>query len=363
MKKNIVLFTVVLLLAAIGYWLSEQQLEGEGTYTGNIHTRFAIEDISTIERVFLTNRKGERILLEKKDGYWTLLNQVSKKNYKVNPNAMHYFLETLRRIRVRNAVAQAALPNVVSSMASDAIKVEVYGAEKARLKTYYMGAMTDGGQGNFIKMEGSEQVYIGYIPNFQGTLDSRFSLVEEEWRDKAFVRLNPADLEFLELAYQEPSQRKHSFRIEMKGKDGYTVKPLAGEEKAVELLNVTNVKAYVNDCDVFSAERILENKFVMDSVLGSTPFVVFSYKTKKQNQPQRIIIYSLLNPSADRGDGIMGVRNQIQRYFVYINQDHFYLAQHLVLRRLLWGYDFFFEQSGVKLEEDEAVFKGNTRRN
>jgi hypothetical protein len=363
MKKNIVLFTVVLLLAAIGYWLSEQQLEGEGTYSGNIHTSFAIEDVSVIERVFLTNRKGERILLEKQDGYWMFLNQVSKKSYKVNPNAIHYFLETLRRIRVRNAVAQAALPNVVSSMASNATKIEIYGAEKVRLKTYYMGAMTDGGQGNFIKMEGSEQIYIGYIPNFQGTLDTRFSLIEEEWRDKAFVRLNPSDLEFLELAYQEPSQRKHSFRIEMKGKDGYTVKPLAGEEKAAELLNVTNVKAYVNDCDVFSAERILENKFVMDSVLGSTPFVVLSYKTKKQNQPQRIIIYSLLNPSADRGDGIIGVRNQIQRYFVYINQDHFYLAQHLVLRRLLWGYDFFFKQSGIQLEEDEAVFKENIRRN
>jgi hypothetical protein len=65
----------------------------------------------------------------------------------------------------------------------------------------------------------------------------------------------------------------------------------------------------------------------------------------------------LSNPTADRGDGDPGHRQKIQRYFVDIDEDNFYLTQHLVMRSLFWGYDFFFQNAPVQLQEDEMKTK------
>jgi hypothetical protein len=65
----------------------------------------------------------------------------------------------------------------------------------------------------------------------------------------------------------------------------------------------------------------------------------------------------LHNPTADRGDGDPGHRQKIQRYFVDINEDNFFLTQHMVMRSLFWGHDFFFQNAPVVLEEDEVSTK------
>ena len=70
-------------------------------------------------------------------------------------------------------------------------------------------------------------------------------------------------------------------------------------------------------------------------------------------------IYSLYNPDADRGDGRPGHRQKLQRYYIDVDADNFFLVQHLVFRKFLLSYDVFFNKAPVILNEDEAHIKGS----
>ena len=115
-----------------------------------------------------------------------------------------------------------------------------------------------------------------------------------------------------------------------------------------------NVDTYLEDFETIFAEKILYNKPLRDSILTTRPFAIVRYKARYHNEAQTFRLYSLYNPKADRGDGQAGHRQKIQRYFVDINENNFFLAQHLVIRKILWGYSFFFKANNIDLEEDEA---------
>lgn len=356
MRQLVALVVLFLALGGLAWWQVSQSTTQKDTYAESKHTMFAIEDVDQVQRIFLADREGHQALLERVDGLdWTYTNKSTGKKYRANPGAVVTLLQTLHRIRVREAVNEAAEEVAVNSLATESIKVEIYGKADIPLRVYYVGSMVSGATGNYIIMQDAEQPYIGYIPNFQGTIDTRYIVDDMGWRDKAFVRVKPEQLEFVEVAYQDPSQRGSSFRISRQG-NGYTVQPVYEETTArpAEQLNTTNVETYMEDFDVIASEMLLLNKAQRDTVITTLPFAVVTYKATYHNEPQVFRIYPIYNPYADRGDGLPGHRQKIQRYFIDIDEDHFYLAQHLVLRSMLWGYDFFFQSSPVVLQEDEG---------
>ena len=349
-------------LGAFAIWKIQNPDKVEDTFANSLHTQFALEDVNQIQRVFLADRAGNQALLERNEDLdWTYTNKSNQKQFRAHPSAIYTLLETIKKIRTREPVAKSAVPNVVKSLAAKATKVEIYDKNNNKLRVYYVGTMASGATGNYMIMEGSERPYVIYIPNFQGTIDTRFMVREEDWRDKAVFRVKPEDLEFVQVEYQAPNQQFESFKIAKEG-DRYNVTPLSPDAPnvySIDQVNQDNADTYFQDFDVLGAEKIIYNKEQRDTVITSTPFAIISYKTNYHNEPQTFRLYSIYNPNADRGDGQVGHRQKIQRYFIDIDEDHFYLGQHLVIRKLLWGYSFFFQKEAVQLVEDEAATKQN----
>lgn len=357
MRKLFALVVLFLILGGLAWWQVQKSTTQKDSYAEEKHTMFAVQDIDQIQRVFLANREGRRVLLERiEDLNWTYTDQETGKTYRANPGVVYTLLQTLHKVRVREPINKSAVDNAVRSLASQQTKVEVYTDAKEPIRVYYVGAMTDGATGNYLIMEGSERPYVGYIPNFQGTIDTRFLIKDANWRDRAIVRLDPKDLEFVEVAYQAPEQRAASFRIAQKGENNYEVTAIdeGTTVRAAELLNQVNAETFIEDFDVISAEMLIFNKHQRDTVITSIPFAVVTYKATYHNEPQIFRIYPVVNPEADRGDGLPGHRQKIQRYFIDIDEDNFFLAQHLVIRSMLWDYRYFFQEAPVQLVEDEA---------
>lgn len=359
MGRIIALLVLFLGLGTFTFWKINNPGVVKDTYSENLHTMFALENTDQIDRVFLADRSGNQALLERVEELnWTYTNKVTGKKYRANPSAVYMLLETVRKIRTREPINKAAMDNAVKSLASRSTKVEIYDKEKNKLRVYYVGPMTSGGTGNMLIMEGAEQPYVGYIPNFQGTIDTRFITNEKDWRDKAIFRNDINKLEFVQVEYQAPSQKPQSFKVSKSSSNQYTVDPVDPSSPTYDqsLVNQDNAATYFEDFDVISAEKLLgkESKAVRDSVISTTPFAVVTYKASYHNEPQVFRLYSLFNPNADRGDGEAGHRQKIQRYFIDIDEDNFFLGQHIVLRSMLWGYDFFFQKQAVILDEDEA---------
>ncbi|WP_264789734.1 DUF4340 domain-containing protein [Aureispira anguillae] len=360
MGRIIVLVVLFCGLGTFAFWKMNNPNMEKDTYAGNLHTMFALNNIDPINRVFLTDRSGNQALIERvEDLNWTYTNKVTGKKYRANPSAVYTLLQTLQKIRTREPINSAAMDNAVKSLAAKSTKVEIYDKDQNKLRVYYVGAMTNGGTGNLAIMEGSDQPYVAYIPNFQGTIGTRFITTEADWRDKAIFRNDINKLEFIQVDYQAPSQRTQSFKISKLNSGKFNVEPLNAEVEAFtqEQVNQDNASTYFEDFDVIAAEQIIYDKNLRDTTITTTPFAVVSYKASYHNEPQVFRIYSIYNPSADRGDGEAGHRQKIQRYFVDINEDNFFLAQHIVIRSMLWGYNFFFQREAVQLREDEATTK------
>lgn len=361
MQKTLILLVLFLLLGGATYWFVQENEPVEDTFSNNPHTQFALENTDQIQRVFLADRIGNQALVEKNEkGQWIYTNKVTGKTYRANPGVVWTLLQTLKEVRVRQAVSRAAEENAVKSLAARGIKVEVYDKDKNKLRVFYIGAMTDGAMGNFINMEGSDDVYVAYIPKKPGTIDTRFATKEVDWRDKAVFRNNVSALEMVKVEYHDPIQHPYSFQINRLGEEEFEV--LALDEKSNKYpqsaVNQSNVGVYLEEYDVKAAERILYDKVVRDSIIETPVFATISYKASYHNEPQSFRVYSLYNPTADRGDGLVGHRQKIQRYFVDIDKDNFFLAQHLVFRDLLWNYEYFFQKGAVYLQEDEVHVKG-----
>ncbi len=360
MLRIIILAIVFLGLGSLTIWTIQNKSKVSDSFVESLHTHFAIEDIDQVQRIFMVDRTGKQALVERIEGLkWTYTNKVSGKQYLANSNAVFSLLETLKKVRVREPVGKPAINNAVKSIAMESTKVEIYGKNKKILKVYYVGAMTNGGTGNFMIMEGSETPYVSYIPNFQGTIGTRFITTEEDWRDKAVFRTDKESLEYVQVKYLAPSQKKESFRITKTSADKFEV---TSPDPSVtpydqSIVNNDNASTYFEDFDVLSAEKIIYNKKKRDSIISTTPFAIVSYKANYHNEAQTFRLYSVYNPDADRGDGMAGHRQKIQRYFIDIDEDNFFLGQHLVIRKILWGYTFFFQKDAVKLLEDEAMSK------
>lgn len=357
MGRIIALLALFLGLGAFTFWKINNPGVVKDTYSENLHTMFALENTDQVDRVFLVDRFGNEALVERVEELnWTYTNKVTGKKYRANPSAVYMMLETLRKVRTREPINKAAMDNAVKSLSAKATKVEVYDKDKNKLRVYYVGPMTNGGTGNLIIMEGAEQPYVGYIPNFQGTIDTRYITTEKDWRDKAIFRNDVEELEFVQVEYPADIQKGQSFKISKTAGGEFNVAPLDPSSPVYDqkFVNQDNAATYFEDFDVIAAEKILDKKEERDNVITTTPFAIIKYKASYHNEPQVLRVYSLHNPTADRGDGEVGHRQKIQRYFIDIDEDNFFLGQHIVLRSMFWGYDFFFQKQAVILDEDEA---------
>ncbi len=354
MNKNIILLAILLALGGFGFWKWSNHTTD--TFAKDIHTQFAYEHVEQLGRIFIADRNNNQALLEKKDGSWYYTNKATGKTYLANPTVVATLLETIKNIRTRGAVAAPAVDNVVNSMAANSKKVELYDESGNRVRTYYVGTPALNGQGTHMMMEGAERPYIVYYPNWVGTLDTRFTLNEKTLRSRYIFKTNPQTIEFVQVEYTAPSQVPYSFRVVRKNGDNFDVQPLSGKTQKLTTLNQANVLTYINGFDEAWAELIIDDKTTRDTTIIRQPFATITYKTTADDAPKAFKLYSINNPTADRGDGDPGHRQKIQRYYVDIDAENFLLAQHLVIRKVLWGYPYFFQKDAVVLEEDEEVF-------
>lgn len=360
MRKNIILLLLLVGLGSFAVWKWTGQTKD--TFSADVHTQFAVEDPSQIQRVFIADRNQKQVLLEKKDGVWFYTNKVNNKTYLANPTTITILLETMGKIRTRMPVGKAAIENVVKNLATQGKKIEIY-TNSGLVRTYYVGGSAERGEGTHMIMEGADQPYIVYYPNWVGTLDTRYTTDEKAWRDRAIFRVEPKTLEFVQVEYHAPSQQQVSFRINQKDGqlDLQAISPQT--PKPTTALNQNNIAIYVEDFNNLIAESIIDQKEILDSVPLIPIFATVQYKTNLHDKPQTFRVRPIFNFDADRGDGEVGARQKIQRYIIDLDNGEAYLIQHLAARKIFWNYDYFFQAAKVVLKEDEAMFipKGDVK--
>ncbi|MBM3936105.1 MAG: DUF4340 domain-containing protein [Sphingomonadales bacterium] len=218
MNKNRPYLLVFMVLATVTWYVWKNQNSGT---LDPIDTNFAIEDTASVVRIFIADRKGQRLTLDrKKGGPWRMGSGQTPR-----PDAVFTMLQTLRRWEVKTPVPRPAVQNVFKILATTSVKVEVTMADGSG-QVYYVGSGTPDMRGTYAMKEGSKLPYILHLPGWEGYLSTRFFANEEEMRERVLLRLQPSNLERLVVEY--PAEPENSYELRILPTGTFELRDLAG---------------------------------------------------------------------------------------------------------------------------------------
>ncbi len=182
-RSNIIIILIAAILLVIAF------LTIKGERNGTLKNDFLLSDTSNVEKIFLVNKQNEQVSLTRKDGNWILPNgeNAIQENVKI-------ILKTLMLIDIRQPVSKSSFNTIVKQMATNSTKVEIYQKvytinflglklfpHLKKTKAFYVGGPTRDYKGTIMKMEDSDDIYITYLPGFNGYLSERFSASYSDW--------------------------------------------------------------------------------------------------------------------------------------------------------------------------------------
>lgn len=335
MKKNkkLLIILVVLIIPAV-YFI----FKNTNTTVKKELREFAVKDTAAISKIFLADRNGNKITLEKKNNTWIL-----NEKFHPRPDFMQLFIEVIYKVDVRNRVAKAAYNNVIKSLASSGIKCEIYlnGSDEP-FKTYYVGGQTEDALGTFMIIENSNAPFVTQIPGFNGYLTPRYSVNIDAWKQPIIFQTLPGDIKSLSINYSNFPEKS------------FTINPVNGSYRIVSPSN----KNIINRVDSVAVENYLSfysNVFFespatklttpkKDSLLLNPPSIVISL-TRNNGITKELDIYPMFLTSSSLGryDSAGNLlKYDLDRVYGYIKPDkEFVILQHFSLDRLLRQFDDF----------------------
>lgn len=296
MKKNR-LFLLLIAVIALG-GLAYYSLSTKTTSTLNAtDSKFNVLDTASLTKIFLAHKDGRKNTLTKQGKIWLINNKTI-----ADGGLVRLLLNGIHDIAVKRPVSSTERKEVIRSIATQHIKVELYTGESL-LKTFYVGQEMDNYTGTILLMEGSEQPYVGHIPGFEGILTQRFDVKELDWRDKHIFRTNPSILQ--KVAINFPNNPEASFFLTYdKGNFAISNLPQADSLKTQRFLQElakASIESWVNP-----------DMATLDSILKVKPMLVINLENKEGVGNETLTIWD----APDNPDRYPAYLKSVDRYAV-----------------------------------------------
>ena len=232
MKKNLLYSILILLLAALALFLV---VTSSRTTLRKEATSFAISDSSAVTKIFLSDKNNRNILLERNpEGGWKLNGR-----YKAQQESVELLLKTMLNLAILEPVSEASYNTVIKLLSANSVKVEIYQQapriklfrkirlfmHEKKVRTYYVGHVTQSNIGTYMLMEGSKTPCIVYMPGFRGFVQSRYRTIENEWRDHSIFAIPLRDIASVSVEF--PANPGYSFKVTQEDTPSFRLLSLA----------------------------------------------------------------------------------------------------------------------------------------
>ncbi len=333
MKRTLFMLVAFLILGAGVLWYYYGKGDDKTTLAG-LDRQFAVKDTASIYKIFIADRQGGRTTLERKGKDWVFNDQ-----YKARPNAIENLLRAIYRVEMKYKPAEKAEAEMIKSLASEGLKVELYTKNNQLIKSYYVGGATADERGTYMMLEGANQPYVAYIPSWEGNLRFRFNLKGDDWRDKSIFAIAPEEITYVGVEY--PKQLEKSFKIDVQG-DAYQVKPYHSITPEIKRpIRKGAVENYLTGFESLQAEAFENEYNFRDSIASLVPFCTITVRKKDGSERVTKLHPIFKTQVMDEKSGKVSAAPEAERYFATCEGD-FLLVQHLVIKKILWAYESFF---------------------
>ena len=232
-KKQLFYLILIILMAAIIWFLP---FDEKSTIT--VENNFAISDTASINKIFIADRNGVTVTLNRSKNNWVVNNK-----YAVRKDAIETILTTINQIKIKKPVSLNALDNVIKNLATIGVKVEIYTNQETPVKTYTIGSSTKDHLGTNMYLSGSETPFVVHIPSFNGFLSPRYGIQgnkisENDWRSTNIFSKKSDKITRLTVIHI--SQPEKSFTLITKPMtllNNFGIKVGFNEEKVLKLLD------------------------------------------------------------------------------------------------------------------------------
>lgn len=291
MKKNKKLFILFIVLASAAAWFVINK--NKGTIKPTLRD-FAVQDTASINKIFLADKSGNTITLERNaTGGWMVNGK-----FNARPDAIKVLLTTIKKIDVKEPVGKNAQDNVIKRLSAKAIRCEIY-QNNELTKAYYVGTETADQTGTYMilidpeTMAPSAKAFVTYIPGFEGYLTTRYFTDERNWRDRTVFSYVPSEIKSVKM--ESPEHPEQSYEVSAQGGNSFQVKMLANN-KPLDNIDTLAVKQYLSyfkqlNFESFEVE-VTPNQ--IDSILKSTPINILTV-TDAAGKANKVSFYTRPN--------------------------------------------------------------------
>jgi len=355
MRKNRVALILLIVLAGISAFLliyknRTNTLDKESS-------SFAVEDTSSITKVFLADKQNNTVTLTKNNpGNWTVNNE-----FKASKDIVNMLLKTIMSVEVREPVSKAGSPQVIKMLASTSVKVEIYQRvyrinlfDKIKLlphekktKTYYVGGATQDNKGTYMLIDGSEEPYVTHIFGFNGFLTTRYSPLLKDWREHTIFNLKYNQIKSFSL--QITDKPEGSFSATKKSPRDFDI--IALKDK-IPVQNYDTLKIM----DLFSSfndvrfEILLNDmdKLKKDSIANSLPYNIITLEDMEGKKYSITTFLRLAPPDQIDQEGKPVLYDRDRLYALINDKKDLVLIQFYVFNMIFKPLDYYLIQNAVK---------------
>jgi hypothetical protein len=354
MKKNRFTISIVIILLGLALFLILKPRTG--TYGWGMQD-FAINDTSSVTKIFLSDKKNRNITLTRlNEGSWRLNNK-----YITRKDGVDILLKTMLNLSVKSPVPKAARNNIIRLLAASSVKVEVYQRvyrinlfgrlqflpHEKLTKTYYVGAVTQDNIGTFMILEGSDEPFITYLPGFRGFVASRYTTLEEDWREHTIFHHRLPDIANVSIEFADNPD--WSFSIDNPDNRGFRLTSVINSQpipdydtsKVIEFLgSFSNIRfeSFLNDLD----------KSIRDSITSSRPYYRISLTDRTGKTNVVTTFRKLAAPGQSDPRGNPAVYDQERMYALVNDNKDFVYVQFFVFDHILKPLPFFLKGGTTK---------------
>ena len=350
-KKNyisIVIIAILVIIAGI--------LIGNNRYLSSLRGEafdYTVYDTASITKLFFADKSGHQVLLQRDGNRWLINNE-----YTANQSMINEMLYTLNRMRIKMPVSVKKSDNIVTRMASNNTKVEVYQVlprinlfnkvkmfyHETRSKVFYIGDVTQDNQGTYVLKEGGDKVYVAHLPGLRGSLSPRFTANPVDWRSHRIFAEKMDNIASVKLEIY--GDLHNSFVINQLGRAQFTMDRLDGEpvdysdNKVLTLMmafNDVRFEAFLDEVEPARRDSIVSSPFQQRLTLTTKEGKDISVTTYRLMANSDVYDYS--DEDLDNFENM--IKDPDHQYALLSEGNEFVLIQDFVFGKLLKPADYY----------------------
>ena len=306
-KKIIISILSIVLIYCFIYYNQKIKLDNE--------KNFSISEIEKIDKIFLSDRKGNNITLQKDSNRWTVNNK-----YNVRNDAISTLLSTIQKISIQRPVPKNGYNNVIKQLATTGVKVEIYYNKK--MKTYTVGGSTSNHLGTYMLMDNSENPYIVHIAGFNGFLSPRYGIQGYEldinnWRDNTVFKIETEIIN--EISLIDLEENNNSFTLKTKP---LSLLDINNNDIKYDLDKVIN---YLNNFSQLNSENFKGNNIDI-----TNEKLIYRLKINYDNKVDILEAYTFSKNNNNSNNS----KPNVERMYAKLNNGEFLLIQNYVFNKV-----------------------------